>query len=280
MAVVLALGAALAYGSADFMGGLVSRRTAPLAVALGAQLSGLGVLVLALPLLGPSSMHPSDLAWGGLAGLFGGFGIVALYHVLARGPMSVVAPTTALSAAVVPILAGLVQGDRPGPLVALGMGVSFVAVLLITREGGKAGSGGPAGWPVLAGALASGAVFGLFFVSLDQAGDHAGLWPLLGARLVSVPALGLLVWHRRQPLRWSAPGVVRVVIFAGALDMGANIAYLVALRHGMLPVVAAVAGLYPASTVLLARTRLGERLRGIQVAGLVVAACAAVLIAS
>jgi drug/metabolite transporter (DMT)-like permease len=280
MAVVLALGAAVVYGSADFMGGLVARRASALSVALGAQLSGLVLLATALPFLGPSTVTGTDLAWGALAGVFGGAGLVMLLGVLARGPMSIVAPTTALSAAVVPILAGLLQGDRPGALAFVGMAVALVAVALVTREpSSRRAVGGGVSLSLVATALAAGVVFGLFFVALHRTGHDAGLWPLLAARLVSVPMLGAMVLRRRTPLGWGRPGVGNIVLLSGALDMAANILYLLALRHGMLAVVAAVAGLYPASTVLLARAQLDERLHRVQVAGLVVAASAAVLIA-
>src|SRR4051812_33032522 len=168
MAIVLALGAAMVYGSADFMGGLVSRRVAPLVVAFGAQLSGLLVLVAVLPFLGHAVVTPADVAWGGVAGLFGGVGLVVLYRVLARGPMSVVAPVTALSASIVPILAGIAQGDRPGRTAVIGMVVSLAAVILITREPRDAGAPGRASLRILLGSLAAGAIFGLFFVALHQ----------------------------------------------------------------------------------------------------------------
>ena len=116
MAIALALSAALAYGSADFVGGLAARRTSPLLTAFGAQLTGLIVLLVAMPFLGPSTPTGRDLAFGAAAGLFGGIGLVLLYRALAAGPMSVVAPTTALSASVVPILAGVILGERPGAL--------------------------------------------------------------------------------------------------------------------------------------------------------------------
>jgi uncharacterized membrane protein len=131
----------------------------------------------------------------------------------------------------------------------------------------------------VAASLVAGATFGLFFVALHRTGQHAGLWPLLAARSVSVPLLGVLVLRRRAPLGWAASGVGSVVLLSGALDMAANVLYLLAVRHGMLAVVAAVAGLYPASTVLLARAQLDERLHRVQVVGLAVAATAAVLIA-
>ena len=94
MTIVLALGAAAFYGSSDFMGAVATRRSAALAVALLAQVAGLLVLVAVLPLLGPASVQPSDVVAGALAGVFGAVGVVLVYQVLSRGPMSIAAPQT------------------------------------------------------------------------------------------------------------------------------------------------------------------------------------------
>lgn len=278
MAIALALSAALAYGSADFVGGLAARRTSPILTAFGAQLTGLVVLLVAMPLLGPASPTGADLLYGSIAGIFGGSGVVLLYRALAAGPMSVVAPTTALAASVVPILAGILLGERPGGLAFLGIAVSLVAVVLITRER-VSEHHVPAGRAVIGLALGGGAIFGLFFVFLHQTGDSAGLWPLLAARLTSVPLLALLIARQVGISSFQVPRLTRPVMVSGALDMGANICYLLALRHGMLSVVAALTGLYPASTILLAQSHLRERLHLPQFVGLGVAACAAILIA-
>jgi len=286
MSVVLALGAAMVFGSADFLGGLASRRAAVLSVAFGAQAAGLIALLVALPFLGPATVTPVDLAWGALGGVFGASGLVLLYRSLARGPMSVVAPVTALAASTVPILAGLLMGERPGLSAVAGIGVALGAVVLITREGPEpepvAGVAPRrrATLAVAGTALAAGALFGFFFVCLHGSGDDAGLYPLLGARLASVPLLGALALSRGDSLRagLAARGTA-VIAAAGVLDMAANVLYLVALRHGLLAVVSAVTGLYPAATVLLAQTVLDERMRRTQLAGLAVAGLAAALVA-
>ncbi len=283
MAVVLALSAAVVFGSADFLGGLASRSRAALAVAFGTQLAGFVALVVALPLLPPATVAPRDLLLGALGGLFGSSGVVLLFRCLAKGPMSVVAPVAALTASVVPILAGVLQGERPGTAAVVGIAVALVAVILITREGDDVsvtGERARAGVEVVATALAAGALFGLFFVCLHGTGDDAGLYPLLGARLASLPFLAILITARGGGLREAFTGRgVPVVVVSGVLDMAANILYLVALRHGLLAVVSALTGLYPAATVVLAQTVLDERMRRTQVAGLAVAAVAVTLVA-
>jgi drug/metabolite transporter (DMT)-like permease len=279
MSVVLALGAAMVFGSADFLGGLASRRRAALAVALGTQMAGFVALVVALPLLPSATVAPRDVLLGALGGLFGSSGVVLLFRCLAKGPMSVVAPVAALTASVVPILAGVLQGERPGLAAVAGIAVALVAVVLITREGDSEPAA-RAGLEVVATALAAGALFGLFFVCLHGTGDDAGLYPLLGARLASLPFLALLITARGESLREAFTGRgLPIIVISGVLDMAANVLYLVALRHGLLAVVSAITGLYPAATVLLAQTVLDERMRRTQVAGLAVAAVAATLVA-
>lgn len=279
MAIVLALGAAAFYGSADFMGGLASRRSSALTAAFGAQVAGLVVLLAGLSLLGPATVGRGDLLFGALAGMFGGVGLTVIYRALAEGPMSVVAPTSALSAASVPVLAGLVLGERPGALALLGIFVAFAAVLLITWERTEPGVARSASRSAVLSALAGGAMFGLFFVALHRAGDAAGLWPLLAARAASIPFLALLLARERTSLVIRDSRLLGTMLVSGALDMLANILFLIATRHGMLAVVSALTGLYPATTVMLAQARLGERLKGAQGAGMAVAALAAVLVA-
>ena len=279
MAIVLALGAAAFYGSADFMGGLATRRSTALTAAFGAQVAGLVVLLAGLGLLGPATIGGRDVLFGALAGIFGGVGLTVIYRALAEGPMSVVAPTSALSAASVPVLAGLVLGERPGLLALTGIVVAFAAVLLITWERTDPGVPRKASRRAVLSALAGGAMFGLFFVSLHQAGDPAGLWPLLAARAVSIPFLAILLVRERASLVIRDRRLLATLLVSGALDMLANILFLQATRHGMLAVVSALTGLYPASTVMLAQARLGERLQGAQGVGMGVAALAAVLVA-
>lgn len=278
MSLVLALTAAVAYGSADYVGGIAARRAPAVSVALAAQMVGLVLVLAALPFVG-AEVSGRAVAAGAAAGIFGGLGLRTLLLALARGPMSVVAPTTALSAAVVPIGFGLALGDRPTGLTLAGIAVSLGAVVLITRERPVPGAAHASARGVLGLALGGGAIFGTFFVFLHQAGPDAGLVPLVAARCTSIPVLALLAHRAGQDLRprtlFAAPGVA----VSGALDMAANIAYLFALRHGMLAVVSAVTCLYPASTVALAQTHLRERLEAPQLAGMGVAALAALMIA-
>ena len=274
-------GAAAFYGSSDFVGALAARRSAVLAVALLAQVTGLALLVVLLPLLGPATVRPADLA-AGAAGVFGGLGLLLVYQVLARGPMSIAAPTTALSASAVPVLAGFVVGERPGAArrsVGIASGVrrrspsSPAERTRRPRLPGRASiESGPARPRRRAPCSACSSS-----CSTVRAATPA-CWPLLAARLTSVPVLAALLVARRTPIPRDAR-LVGPVLVSGVLDMAANVLFLLAAQQGMLAVVAALTGLYPAATVVLAQARLGERMEPVQFAGLGVAVVAAGLVA-
>ena len=276
MAALLALASAAAYGAGDFFGGLAARRAPATAVVLWSHLVGLVGLVVLIPLAGGEATGRA-LGVGAGAGLIGAVGVVLLYRSLAIGPMSVVAPVTALLAAVVPVVAGFAGGDRPSATAVAGIALALVAIALIAREGKvdvRAVSR-----PVLAMALAAGLAFGLLFVGLAHVGEDVGVWPLVAARAASVMVFGTLMLVGAVERRLPDKSLARLIVPAGLLDAGANELYLVSLGHGLLSLVAVLAAMYPAGTVILARIVLGERLQRPQQLGLAVAVAAAVLIA-
>ena len=276
MAVVLALASAVVYGASDFLGGLASRKTSVFGVVALSQLSGLIALLALLPWLG-GPVGAADLAWGGAAGLAGAAGLVVFFRALAGGVMSVIAPVTAVTAAAVPVLVGLLAGNRIGVWAAAGIALALTAVVLVSAEGGLRAlrAARPAS---LAPALVAGAAFGLFFVLLDRTSQTSGLTPLVAARMASVALVVLVATAGRQSLRVTRPALPLVAL-SGVGDMSANGLFLLATQQeGQLAITGVLASLYPVSTVLLAQVLLRERLVGAQVAGLAAAVVAVVLI--
>ena len=275
--IVFALLSATLYGSADFLGGLATRRSSVMPVMIFSQLAGLIMLLLVLPFLPSATASPADFAWGALAGGALGMGLMLLYQGLATGKMSVVAPVTAVLAVVVSAVAGIVLGDRLSMGAFLGVVLAIGAITLISQDGAqkatrKRGLGIAQG---LAAALSAGVLIGVFFAALKQSSPTSGLLPLVSARLAALVVLGAVAFWRRPPLRVGRDAVWLIVV-GGALDILANVLYLLATRLGMLTIAATLTSLYPASTILLARLVLGERLRRIQITGL---ACAGVGVA-
>jgi drug/metabolite transporter (DMT)-like permease len=278
---LLALASALLYGAADFSGGLATRRAGTLPVIVLSQLSGLVLLALLFPFLPAATPSRADLLWGVTAGLTGGAGVALLYRALAIGRMAVVAPTTAVCAVTVPVVVSVALGERPGPLAVAGIVLGLVAIVLVSQQtapepaGSEPASSGrlPAGVGI---ALVSGVAIGLFLLSLAQTRREAGMWPILASRSTSVALFGLVALFTRRSLR--LPGVLLLTLVGGVMDMTANALYLLAAQVGPLSVVVTLASLYPASTVLLARVVLGERLNLRQVAGVACALAAIALI--
>lgn len=289
MTVVLALVSALCYGVSDFGGGLAARRAPATTVVLISNGLSLVLAVAVVALVPGSVFSAADVAWGAAAGLVGVVGVVLLYRGLAIGPMAVIAPLTAVLAAIVPVAVGTIRGERPGVVALCGVAVALPAMALISRQASQAGAssaslalgGARVGRLAIVSALCAGLSFGGFFVLLGQTGPDGGAWPLVSQRAVSVGVLLLLsaaTAARRGPPALSRPTVL-LALSAGFTDFVANLAYVLATHHGLLALVAVISSLYPAGTVLLARAVLAERLALHQAVGLGLAAVAVALIA-
>jgi drug/metabolite transporter (DMT)-like permease len=277
MTVALALAAALAYGAADFCGGIASRRTQAAAVVIISQLGGLLVLAVAwVAFPGGGRFYHDDLVYGLCVGLAGAVAITTLYAALAVGRMGVISPITAVVGASVPVITGFALGERPSTAAAVGVALALVAVVLVSIDGETRGFSLRAPGVVLA--LVAGLAIGAAYVFLSLGHNDGGFDRLAVARVVSVGLLVTYALVRRQSLRPAAGGVP-LILGAGALDMSANVLYILAARSGLFAIAAVLTSLYPASTVLLARIFLHERLTRVQWCGVAFAACGVVLIA-
>jgi uncharacterized membrane protein len=276
ISLLLAVATAAVWGTADFCGGKASQRAPALAVSVLSKIAGLPVLALGVALAGG---HPTarGLGWGALAGLFGMAGVILLYRGLASGAMTIVAPVTAVTSALVPFLIGITLDGAPRLAAMVGAACAVAAIALVSTGPGAGHT------PVRAGivglALAAGTGFGLFMTLLSRAGADAGLWPLTTAQLTAL-ALGAVLLRRARTSVWVAGAALRFTIIAGTLDFTANMLYVFAARTGTLSIVAPIASLYPATTVLLALAVDREHVRPLQLAGLGLAATALVLVAS
>ncbi|MFF0191958.1 EamA family transporter [Streptomyces anulatus] len=274
-ALLLALGSSLAYGCADFLGGLGARKAHVLRTVMIAAPASLTVELLLWPVLG-ASFAPATIAWGAASGVASAAAFALLYKTLAIGPMNVLSPITALVSAMLPVGVGLVQGEHLGPAGLLGLPLALAAVVLVS-----AGHGAKAARPsrtALLLAFGAGAAIALQLVFLHQAPSDSGVGPLIVGRTVSsavtLAAAGLM--FRRLGAEKPAYGISAA---AGVLDSVANLLFLLAARSGDLAVVAVITALYPAGTVLFARSVLSERIYRGQLIGLGTAAVAVSLLA-
>jgi uncharacterized membrane protein len=277
----LALASAVLYGSADFFGGLTARRANTIATVVWSQFAGLVLLLVALPFLPAATVSSRDWIWGFSAGFSGGIGVAFLYRALAVGMMAVIAPTTAVIAAMIPVVFAFALGERLRPLTFLGVGLALVAIFLVSRPPvapdvvpEKTRRSWPPGFGL---ALLSGISVGIFFLSLARTSMSAGMWPLIAARISSISLFVVMALVAKRTLRMTRTACATATL-GGALDMAANAVYMIAARIGPLSIVVTLASLYPASTVLLARLVLHERLSRLQIAGIATALVAVILI--
>ncbi|HEX5898463.1 MAG TPA: EamA family transporter [Solirubrobacteraceae bacterium] len=265
VALTLALGASIAWGASDFLGGFAARRLPVVVVLLGAQAVGLALAATAWALAEPRLPAREAIALGVAAGLAELLGFACLYRGLAIGEMTAIAPLAALTA-VLPIAVAVGGGEQVAALEAGGM--------LLAIAGSAAAAAGPGSRrPARGAGLGIGAAlcFGVFLILLGEASESNAPAAVLSGRVGSVAVLAVLVAGFRTPGgRLARPDAV-VIAALGALDVVANLAYASAAAGGADATVAVLASLYPLTTVLLARALLHERLAALRLAGVVVA---------
>jgi drug/metabolite transporter (DMT)-like permease len=274
MGPVLALISALAWGVADYLGGIASRKAAAAAVLVVGYPAGAMILSVFLFLL-PGQFSTRALLWGLAAGAVGVIAIALLYVALSRGPMGVVSPITAVIAGAIPVTVGLIRGERLTMLSVLGILLAAVAVTLVSRQrGGHA----KADTSTIVLALASGTFIGLYLSALGTAPADSGIWAATIGRwsaslIIAVAVFAVARNFPRHGFPWS------LAIGCGFVDACANGIFQLASQQGQLSVVAVLGSLYPAATALLARILLHERLGPVQLVGVFLALGAAALLA-
>jgi len=273
-AVSLGISAAIVWGASDFTGGYISRSTSAYGVVIGAEIFGLLLLMPLIAITGEPI--PPGRVWllGGLAGIFGGLGLVLLYRALATGQMSIAAPISAMLGAAIPVIIGMTFQGLPEITALLGIGLALAAILLVSynRDDHIRFN-----FSTLALPLGAGTAFGLFFTFLHQASQNSTFWPIVATRLASVLLVTVFALTTRQPVT-SQRAFWLPIALIGLLDTLGNLFFVIAGQQGRLDLTAVLSSLYPASTILLAWIILKERVAAIQRIGILVALFAIILI--
>ena len=293
LAIVLALASAIGYGASDFAAGLASRRAGVIQVTLLASAVSALAVTAALPFAAPHRPAAASLAWGAAAGLGGTTGALALYLGFRQAAFSVAGPISAVGAAGFSVLAGLLLGERPTTLALIGIVLALPAIVgtaasaaggtvasAASAEPASAASSTTAGRPIAGAALGlvAGACFALLFIGLNRAGSGSGLWPVAATQVTElIAALAVAVATRN--VRLPAARARLLAVLTGAAGAAGTILFFFASHEGFLAVTAVLTSLYPAVTIVLARTVLGERLTRLRLAGLTLAAACVALIA-
>lgn len=273
--IVLSVVGACAYGVADFLGGVATRRAAVTRVVAITAPASLLIELALLPFFG-ATWTAGSLGWGALSGVASACTFILLYHALSIGPMTVIAPITAIVSAVLPVIVGLVSGERISVLGMFGIPVALGAIALVTIT--PSAAVGRVSTRAVLVACGAGVTIAAQLIMLDAAPHDSGLAPLIIGRAVS-SALAVAVLLAVRPKSTGTRPPIGVAAAAGCLDSLANLFFLLAARAGMLSVSAVIVSLYPAATVLLAAVVLKERISRNQWIGLAAAAVGVVLLA-
>ena len=289
-AVILGFVGAIVFGAADFFGGMAAKRLSAIRVTAVGALSGLVLLGLSLAFFG-GQWSAEAVGLGAITGVTGAVAIALLYACLAIGPMSILSPLTAVISAIVPVTAGLTQGERLGPVGYVAIALALVAVVLVGFVPDRRAVR-PAPIALLM-AVGSGLLIGVFLILIDLTPPDSGLVPLVANRatnsaiLFTTIAVLAVVARRRRARVGSGAGAssrgwgrgVGLAVVGGVLDASANVIILLGLRMGDLSTIAVLTAMYPAGTIILAAVILKERIAPSQAAGLVLAVAAAALLA-
>lgn len=285
LAVLLALTAAVSFGGSDYTAGLAAREAGVLRATLAVQAVYAALLMSVVPLASSQLPSAPSLGWAAAAGVGGVAGAMALYLGFRYAAFSVASPLSAVVAAAFSVAAGLLLGERPGPLSLAGIALTLPAIVALSASaGGEADretTGGQARRQlagVLCG-LGSGAGFGVFLIGLNRAGSGTDLWPAGVAALVGLVPVACLA-ARAGELGVPPPGTRWLCVLTGVIAATGTISYFLATHRGLLAVTAVIYSLYPAGTIVLARALSGERLTASRITGLCLAAASVALIAA
>ena len=274
MAALFALVSSLMWGTADFLGGVTSRRVRPLAVYGLSQVAGFVLLVVAATVVGEWTADPGYWPWAIASSLLGLVGMLSFYAALSIGPMGIVSPLVALSV-LLPIAVGLLTGEVPGALQVLGIIAAVAGILLAS---GPELSGAESARPlVLAGVAAL--AFGGMYLTMAEGSRTSALMTMTGMRITTVTIFVVILAVTRS-LGGARRRDALPLIVIGVFDASANVAFGVATTMGLLATTSVLGSLYPVVTAVLAAVVLHERLRAVQYVGVAVAMTGVVLISA
>ena len=297
LAVLLALAAAAGYGGSDYAAGLAARQASVVRVTVLVELTSAALLLCVVPFVSSQAPSLTSVLWGAVAGVSGVAGAMALYLGFRHAAFSVASSVSAVASAAFSVLAGVALGEQPGVVSLAGIALALPAIVGVSAPARRAAVPAPASREVAAApgqhrpaatgrhatgvglGLAAGAGFGLFFISLNEAGSGTDLWPVVVSQVTAMVTV-VCVAAATRDLRLPPAGARRLSVLTGMIGAGGTAMFFLATHHGLLAVTAVITSLYPAVTILLARALSGERLTAVRIIGLSLAAVSVALIAA
>ncbi len=275
LTIVYGLTSALAWGGADFCGGLASRRGKAYQAVLFGEGIGLVILLVIAFASGEKPLPWTSWLLCTIAGSMGVIGLLLFFQSMVKGQMSVAAPVSALTAALLPVIVGSIMDGFPGFLTFAGFGLALAAIWFISQP-----DGGPKTVRLrladLSLPLIAGLGFGIYLILFERGSQNNLFWPMVASRLAGTVTMIIYTLSTRQPFL-PPRGSWLLIIMNGILDITGNGLYILAGQAGRMDMAAVLVSLYPGSTVLLAGLFLHERLNRSQLVGILAALAAIVL---
>jgi drug/metabolite transporter (DMT)-like permease len=263
-AALLALCSSVVWGVTDFVGGRLVRRQPVATISVLSHGTGCVGLGLGVAVAG---FHGKAFLLGLAAGAFGSVSLYTFYKAMSLGTMSIVSPLLSLGSVLAFALA-VAGGERPRSLAVVGALVALSGAVLASL--GEHASGGDRrralGW-----AFTSPVALGFYLYLLARAANEGGsVSAVFGARTASSVLLLVLAVALRSPFR-IGPRALATVAVIGVSGSTALVLFGYAASLGLISIATILASLYPIVTILLAHLFVGERLRGLQLAGVALA---------
>lgn len=277
LSIIYGLLSALTWGAGDFTGGVATRKTGAVRSVFYASLIGLITILIIAISFNEAFPNMRNILFALVAGLFGTLGLILLYTAMAQGTMSIAAPVSALLAAILPVLVGIITEGIPEYLTLIGFLFALLAVWMVSQseDGIK---------DILSHLtdlklpLLAGIGFGLYFILMHEATkDGTLLWTMAASRTASVVALLIYMLLTKTSFQIEDYSALPIIAINGVLDLTGNAFFILAAQAGRLDVASVLSALYPGSTVMLAWIFLKERLTRNQWLGILSALVAIIL---
>jgi drug/metabolite transporter (DMT)-like permease len=272
MAILLAITAAVGWGTADFVGGASQRATSVFVIVAISELLGLVALVALLIARGAPVPDNPRLLLAIVAGLGVTVELSLIYGALSRGAAFITAPVGALGAAIA-VTAGVIGGDPLTLAIAAGLLCAVIGGGLSawTSRTGDSQLSTARTATVCVGAAAGVATM---LVTFHAAGRVDPVWATATEHASTGVSAGLIALatsggprRRRLPQRRQLPALILI----GLAGAGGDVAYAAASHHGALSIVSALSSLYPITTITLGLALQHHRLGRIQSIGILLA---------
>ncbi|HIE25125.1 MAG TPA: DMT family transporter [Anaerolineales bacterium] len=266
---------ALSWGTGDFIGGVASRKVGAYRTVIFVQIIGLIFILLALPFFNEPFPDSHVIKWSTVAGILGTTGFLAFYEAMRRGPLSIIAPLSALVGAIIPVTVGFFTEGLPSTRVFISFGLAFIAIFLVSYEKSDEEENAEKK-TYLPLVVFAGIGFGFYFVLIHEASQSLILSPMIIARTAGTAAVIVFFMFKKEN-----PGInikkFPILMLSAIFDLGGNVFYILAGQMGRLDMSAVLSSLYPGMTIFWAWLILKERLQFSQWFGIILALTAIVL---